>query len=284
MNIHNFNHPSEFLKLARPYLEADEVTNCLILGVTIRLQDHPEWTDTRPYLGIVGDEGKFRLVGAVTPPQNLLLAGEPNAEPEALSLLIQNLRSGGWHLPGVLAEKQLAGRFAEAWKDVAGDQIILRTRLRAYELRQVIPPEPMAEGYLRLATLNDVDLIGRWRAEFMREAIHQEPPPDIRDHALRSIEAGNTYVWDAGQPVSMAGLTRPTPHGISIGSVYTPPEFRQRGYALACVAALSQRQLNQGRSYCGLFADLDYSTSNAIYRKIGYKMVCDFSEYQFQQD
>lgn len=282
MNIHCLMNPSEFLDLAGSYLEAQEIANCLILGVAIRLKEHPEWTDVPPYLGIVDDEDTVKLAAIITPPQNLLLAGEPNIEPLAFDLLINNLTDTGWNIPGIVAEKILARRFADAWKDATSSQPILRTRLRAYELRQVILPDPLAIGHLRKATMEDLDILSCWRAEFIRESIRQEPPSDTRDQASRFIFAGNTYVWDIGQPVSMAGLTRPTPHGISIGSVYTPPEFRQKGYASACVATLSQLQLDQGKSYCGLFADLDYDTSNSIYQKIGYRMTCDFSEYNIQ--
>jgi predicted GNAT family acetyltransferase len=51
----------------------------------------------------------------------------------------------------------------------------------------------------------------------------------------------------------MAACGQPTPHGARIGLVYTPPKYRQKGYASACVATLSQRLLYQGYKYCFLF-------------------------------
>ena len=62
-------------------------------------------------------------------------------------------------------------------------------------------------------------------------------------------------------------------NGIAIGGVYTPPESRGHGYASACVAALSQRQLDAGRAFCALYTDLANPTSNSIYQKIGYRPV-----------
>ena len=77
-------------------------------------------------------------------------------------------------------------------------------------------------------------------------------------------------MWDHGGPVSMASATGPTPNGIRVNGVYTPPEHRGRGYATACVAALSARLLAEGRRFCFLFTDAANPTSNAIYQRIGY--------------
>ena len=79
----------------------------------------------------------------------------------------------------------------------------------------------------------------------------------------------------------MALKIRPTPHGISVGGVYTPPEQRRHGYASSCVAALSQQLLDAGCEFCSLFTDLGNPTSNDIYQQIGYRPVCDTQEILF---
>ena len=84
-----------------------------------------------------------------------------------------------------------------------------------------------------------------------------------------------------GRMVSMAIWTGLTPHGVRIGMVYTPPQFRGRGYASNCVAALTRRLLDSGRSFCFLFTDLANPTSNKIYQAIGYRHVCDFRKILF---
>jgi predicted GNAT family acetyltransferase len=79
----------------------------------------------------------------------------------------------------------------------------------------------------------------------------------------------------------MAGYTGSTPNGIRVTAVYTPPERRNRGYASACVAALSQMRLEGGRRFCFLFTDLANPTPNRIYQQIGYRAVCDMDEFTF---
>jgi len=91
------------------------------------------------------------------------------------------------------------------------------------------------------------------------------------------------FIWDTdNRPVSTATLMGPTPNGIRISLVYTPPEFRGRGYASACVAALTQRMLDSGKQFCFLYSDLANPTSNKIYRAIGYETVCDNVQILFE--
>jgi uncharacterized protein len=82
-------------------------------------------------------------------------------------------------------------------------------------------------------------------------------------------------------PVSLAAGRQRSPTVGLIGSVYTPPAYRRKGYATACVAALSQKLLDEGCDRCFLLTDLANPTSNHIYREIGYIPVCDWHEYAF---
>ncbi len=66
-----------------------------------------------------------------------------------------------------------------------------------------------------------------------------------------------------------------------VNLVYTPPELRGKGYATNCVAALSQKLLDDGYKFCSLFTDLSNPTSNDIYSKIGYNPIADFIVYDF---
>jgi hypothetical protein len=79
---------------------------------------------------------------------------------------------------------------------------------------------------------------------------------------------------------SVATVGGPTSHGTRISLVYTPPEFRGKGYASALVAALSQAMLDSGKGFCYLFTDQSNPVSNRIYQRIGYVPVCDFAEYR----
>ena len=79
----------------------------------------------------------------------------------------------------------------------------------------------------------------------------------------------------------MAGYSGPTPNGIRLGPIYTPPEYRRRGYGSAAPAALSQWLLERGYRRCFLSTELVNPTSNGIYRAIGYAPVGDAENYLF---
>ncbi|MBA3236059.1 MAG: GNAT family N-acetyltransferase, partial [Chloroflexi bacterium] len=92
------------------------------------------------------------------------------------------------------------------------------------------------------------------------------------------------HLWVDGEPVSLCGVGGPTPNGIRIGPVYTPPAIRGRGYASALVAAVSQAEIDAGKRFCFLFTDLANPTSNHIYQTIGYEPVRDVDAYVFEKN
>ena len=117
---------------------------------------------------------------------------------------------------------------------------------------------------------------------FIQDAGVIGTPASARESASARVEDRDLFLWEvAGQPVSMAAKTRRTTHGITVSWVYTPSEHRRRGYASACVAALSEQLLDAGWEFCTLFTDLANPISNSIYQKIGYRPVADFDEWIF---
>jgi len=268
-------------------LEAREAENNLILGVSIRLCEYPDWTETPAYHAAVVDACDRPILAAVlTPPHNILLAAEPAAPADqldrALAVLAQNLLESSRPVPGVMAEKTLSERFAQVWTQATGKPSRVKSQDRTFELRRVIPPPNPPPGQLRAAAPQDTGLVARWHLAFTQEALGEGSLEASQKYAVRQIELENAFLWDDSGPVSMAIRARPTPHGYTVTGVYTPPELRGRGYASACVAALSQRLLDSGKQFCTLFTDLSNPISNSIYQKIGYRPLCDFENRVFE--
>jgi predicted GNAT family acetyltransferase len=149
---------------------------------------------------------------------------------------------------------------------------------RVFEIREVRPLPWPVPGKLRLADEMDLRTVGPWVAAFNAEAhVTVSAGPDAV--ARERIREERLFVWDDGQLVSMAAQGSQTPSGAGINLVYTPPTFRRRGYASACVAALSSHLLATGHAYCCLFTDLANPTANTIYQRIGYRPVCEMSDF-----
>ena len=270
----------EFLARARSTLEQHEAANNLIIGIAVRLQESPERIKTPPYLATVEDGERLVAAAAMTPPHRLILHAE-DEDPEPLRLLARNLVTGGWHVPGVGALKATSRMFAEIWSAVTGQPYRAGMNERVYELRQVNPPKRPIPGVLRVATEDDLPLMGEWVWGFIQDAGVEGTPEGAREIAELRIADRDLFIWDNGGPVSTVTKTRHSTHGIVVSLVYTPPAYRNRGYASAAVAALSQQLLDAGWAFCSLFTDLANPTSNSVYQRLGYRPVADFDEYLF---
>lgn len=272
---------TDFLARTQHLLEKEEVINSLMLGTCLRQKAHPEKIKTQPYLATVEEENGLALAAMMTPPHKLVLYSPRESYREAVENLGHNLLENNWKLPGVLAAKGLAETFVEAWTKLSNCSCKAGLQERVFKLTEVTPPQAVP-GYLRTASEADLELVVEWTYAFMVEAQQHGTLEEAQSLAKAKIADGTAYLWEAaGKPVSLAGKTRPTTNGITIGPVYTPPLQRGHGYASACVATLSQLLLDEGWKFCTLFTDLANPTSNSIYQKMGYKAVCDFNEYIF---
>ncbi|MBN1373673.1 MAG: GNAT family N-acetyltransferase [Anaerolineaceae bacterium] len=284
MQLHLYSSALAFLNAAQPALEAAEAANNLMYGLALRIRDFPERFLPAPYLCTVLAAKQLQVAALMTPPHNLVVfSNHPARQDQAFALIAQNLLRDEWSVPGVLGPNAAALAFAQAWQNLTGKTYSLTMRERVYELRQVTPP-PQPPGYMRPALETDIEMVARWTEEFQREALPDEAnfaPEQYLENARLRIKDRTYYLWQDGIPVALAGWTRPTPHGCSIGPVYTPREFRSKGYASALTAGLSQLLLDQGKQFTALFTNLANPTSNSIYQKIGYRPVTDFDLYRF---
>jgi uncharacterized protein len=284
MDVVRLDDAAAFLTEAEPLLVADEARHNLILGIAGTIRDTPDLYPLRS-LWLVRDAGEVVAAALRTPPYNLILA-RPRSAP-ALAALAEAV--AGEELPGVTGTEPEVEEFAELWSRHSGVAGRVNMRQGVYALEQV---EPLAAvpGSARVATADDRALALRWWIAFGEEVLHEGGPGRERaeasvDHKLSSPTSG-LLLWEDGEPVSVAGWGGPTPNGIRVGPVYTPPELRGRGYATALTAELSQRLLDGrlyegGRRFCFLYTDLANPTSNAIYERIGYRRIAEAAEVVF---
>ncbi len=286
MELRRFHEADDFLQRAGRFLLQHEAHHNLILGICGELKRHPDRIEQPPYLAIVEERDAVVAAAAMTPPHNLVLSLVE--DPQALPPIAADVFEHYGALPGVLGPADVSRSFAGLYHELSGQPYRKGMAQRIYQL-ETVQPVFGVPGALRRATEADRHTLIAWFAAFGREALGDADGPDAKHEAERAVdrflgtETRGIYLWEDGRPVSMAGFSGPTPNGIRINAVYTPPEYRRRGYASACVAALSQLLLDRGYRYCFLFTDLSNPTSNHIYQLIGYQAVCDVDEYRFSQ-
>jgi uncharacterized protein len=274
-----------FLAEAEPLLLADEARHNLILGLAGTIRDAPGLYPVQDFW-LVRDGGEVTAAALRTPPYNLILA-RPRS-PQALAAIAEAV--AGEDLPGAVGSEPEAEEFAELWSRHSGRPARTNMRQGVYALERVEPPKGVS-GSARVATSDDHELALRWWIAFGEEVLHEGGPAKERaeisvEHRLTSPRSGFMLWEDGGEVVSLAGWGGPTPNGIRIGPVYTPPELRGRGYATALTAELSRRLLDGrlfegGRRFCFLYTDLANPTSNKIYERIGYRRVAESAEIVF---
>lgn len=282
MQVRRFDDVAAFREVATPYLVRDEARHNLILGISSTLMQKP---DLHPVfdLWVASDGDEVTGAALRTPPFNLVLA-QPSNDP-ALDALVDRMIAEGQDLPGVVAAIPEVERFVGAWTAEHDVDAAIVFRHGIYELREVMQV-PSAPGGARPVTPEDKEQVIAWAIAFADEVLPEETDRErhvrLIDARLRATADSGLWLWeDGGRPVSLSGYGGSTPNGIRIGPVYTPPEHRGRGYATSLVTKQSHWLLGAGRSLCFLYTDLDNPTSNALYRRIGYRMVAEAREVRF---
>jgi predicted GNAT family acetyltransferase len=250
----------EFLERAGPLLLADEARHNLILGIAGAAHHYAE-----ARFWIVDGAAALR-----TPPYNLVIS-TPRDE-AALRALVDAVDDD---VPGVTGTTPEVYAFADLW----GRPYHVVHENNVFELDRVVPPCP-ASGTYREKQPADTELLLDWWQAFIEEALPHEPIGP-RDRTI--IDRRSIGIWeDDGRAVSMCGYGSPTPNGMRIGPVYTPPELRGRGYASALTAEVSQRQLDAGWRFCFLYTDRANPTANKIYERIGYRKIAEAAAIAFE--
>jgi predicted GNAT family acetyltransferase len=280
LRVKRFASSSEFLEAAGDFLGEREAEHNLIYGICANLIADPGVPGPPPYFAAVSRAGEVAAAALMTPPWNLVLSCfEDPGVPHALAA---DLDATGIYVPGVMGTVKSAGAFAATWCSMHDLTSHRAAAERIYRLERVVPPVGVP-GTMRVATVSDRELLIEWVEAFLAEALEGRSPDDASVLVDRSFQAATRtwYLWDDGRPVSVAASGGPTPRGIRIGPVYTPPDLRRRGYASAVTAAASQAELDRGRRFIFLFTDLANPTSNKIYRQIGYEPILDVDQLRF---
>jgi len=277
MILRRFEDAATFLEANESLLLTDEAKYNLALGVAQRCRDGEPFGPEPPWFAALEEAGRATVAAIHTPPFALNLT---DATESAIEAIIEALIAEEHLLPGVVAPADTAQLFGRLWHRATGAHVETAFRQALYRLDQV---EKIAipSGRMRAAHRTDTERARHWTHRFQIDCRLPEAEAEPPTRVL-ALEEGRLFFWeDDNGPNAMAAWSRPTPNGVCIGYVYTPDFYRGRGYASALVASLSQKLLDEGKSFCCLFTDLANSVSNRIYQRIGYRRICDFQHEVF---
>lgn len=278
MTLRQYPTATQYLAENQALLEQHEALNSLLLGLA--LDNSRKENDDGLYLSI-SHEGEIFFTGLQTGGRNLIVYGDPLQQERFTPLLVNYLQQHQIDLPGIIGPKNLALALGKSLANKLGWRYEVVFKQLVYELTSV-KHIPTHTGELRQASLQDLDTVSTWMHQFLIEALNEDDREATHQNALKKISNGEVYLWQTTSAVSMCCIARPTQHGISINYVYTPEEYRKKGYGTKVVAELSHLMLTGGAyRFCTLFTDMDNPTSNDIYQRIGYEPIGEFRVIQF---
>jgi GNAT superfamily N-acetyltransferase len=264
----------DYSATAEGLVRARAVRNTILLNVaeTLRARGPAAFGPDRPLFGWWLPPGTGAVSAAFlhTPPYPVVLT---SMAAETAAELAPALASRRRALGGVNADQPVAAAFAAAWHELTGDAVEETMRSRLYQLGELKPPEPFPPGRGRVAGPDDRGLLIAWTQAFGQEAHTVGDSTALVDARLSF--RGYTLWEQAGQPVSVAGLSRQVAGQVRVGPVYTPREHRGRGYGGAVTWTASQAGRRAGAAEVVLFTDLANPVSNRLYERLGYQPVAD---------
>jgi len=285
MRVVPYDNVATFAERVTPFLLQREAENCFTLGRLSELAGAAPGAAPPLMWAVQSDDGQVLATATLssglhsTRQRPVVVTRASHA---VIDALVEHCLTTGVTPPGVTAPDPTVDEFAAAWCARTGQGRRLVHALGLYHLTRVLPPARPARGEFRPGREDDFETLVAWADAYFREIGEPESPDYCRQVIVDRIREGRVFLWCDGGPVAMAGWGGRTPNGVRINFVYTPPARRGRGYASACVAALTQRMLDDGRRFCFLFTDLSNPTSNRIYRAIGYEHLCNFKHIHFE--
>jgi len=278
MKLNQFQTAQEFLNHTQNFLEIDEATNSLMLGLAIA---NKSVDDNSLYLNIT--ENETILFAAIqTPSRNLIVCGREEGMISYITTLINYFKDENIDIPGINGPAKLVSQLSEAFCESYNWKSKIRYNQVVYQLTE-IENNPNLEGNLKIATEDDLPLIGKWMDTFFEESLQISDSEGAKATAKKKISRKEVYLWEKVSIVAMTCIARHTANGISINYVYTPNHQRKKGYGTKLVAQVSTLMLKKGYKFCTLFADQDNPSTNRIYQRIGYKTVGEFRTVEFDK-
>lgn len=153
--------------------------------------------------------------------------------------------------------------------------------LYALMTSELLVPESLERGPVvcRAPNASEVETVREWRHLFELECLGAQDTAEDRDRAARGIDVmiAEARCWVLAlhdQPVSFVALNAVLPDSAQLGSVYTPPFLRGRGFAKAAVAGAVLEARARGAARAVLFTSNPSAARS--YAAVGFRQVGEF--------
>ena len=255
------------------FLDDEPVLNVYLLAVLMRDSLAP----TRNEFWAVTRGGRMAALAMIgTASGSVLPAGADPAALERLAAVVMDRRAVLPRRFQVIGMRDAASALISAFSDASVTPRLERAQVyMSVERGALAAFEPLPE--LRTATAEDYALIEESGARLRAEELEEDPRvSDPRAYARRVEEEcrdGFTWLWRAREGLRFrASVSARTADAAQISGVYTPPEWRGRGFATRGVGELCRRLFEHSRHAC-LFVNDTNAPALAVYRRLGFRAI-----------
>jgi GNAT superfamily N-acetyltransferase len=154
--------------------------------------------------------------------------------------------------------------------------------LYALDLDELLVPKILSGGAVvcRPPRPEERDALCAWRLAYDVETLGATDSPEERDGAAQLLDRqiADGHAWVAvvdDAPVSLSAFNAALPDIVQLGGIYTPPEYRGRGFAKAAVAASLLAARDRGASRAVLFTN--GPSAIRTYEALGFRLTGDYA-------
>ncbi|MEU9999844.1 GNAT family N-acetyltransferase [Streptomyces sp. NPDC050848] len=270
MTWHFTEDAAAFRAAADDHFAADPARNTMLLTLSEGARRQP--VESARYGWWTDPDGRVTGAFLLMLPHQPILGPMPVVAARALTLVLPDAAG----VTTVRGEVETAEAFARELCRGSGRSWTTTRRMRLHRLGDLTPPDPAPPGRARVAGADDLPLALAWMRPYARD-IGEDEDVDFTPNIEPRVAEGRLHLWetdDAG-PVSMASVSPVVAGQARVSLVFTPAGRRGRGYAGAVTAAVTRAALDAGAEQVLLFTDVANPTSNALYRRLGYRPVTD---------
>lgn len=194
------------------------------------------------------------------------------------------IRRSGRALGGLVGPRDQVGMAKQALRiEESNIQKDETEKLYRLDLVSLVIPSALASGRVKARRMGpgDVDLIAEWRVGYAIEASNAKDSSELsaqwRIASERAAKEGRTWILeDQAEPVACSSFNAVIDEAVQVGGVWTPPQFRSRGYARAVVASSLLDARAEGAKTGILFTGEDNIPAQKAYEALGFQHIGDY--------
>lgn len=157
-----------------------------------------------------------------------------------------------------------------------------REILYALTLSELVVPEGLSRFVARTPNDREMPLVLDWRMQYSAMLSGIVDTPEAREQQLRQLavfhdEGHDVLLLDDNVPVAYSAFNAALPDMVQVGGVFTPAEFRGRGYARCAVAAALLAARARGVERAILFTGEENVAAQRAYTALGFRPIGDYS-------